>query len=83
MVLHSAVPLVMMMVWVPQVAVLGVGLPGRVGGPLALLGVGFCYSRLGARWLALLAGWPASVAGALGDADGEGAVGNILCWDRW
>ena len=48
MVLRSAVPLVMMMVGVPQVVVLGVGLPGRVGGPWVLLCVGCCYSWLGA-----------------------------------
>ena len=80
---RSAVPLVMMMVRVPQVVVLGVGPPGLVGDPGALLGVGCCFSWLGAQWVALLAGWPASPAGALGDADGEGAVGDILCWGRW
>ena len=82
MVLRSAVPLVMTMVTVPQV-VLGMGPPGHVGGPWALLGVGCCYSWLGARWVALLAGLPASPAGALGDADGEGAVGDVLCRGRW
>ena len=83
MVLRSAETLVMMMVRVPQVVVLGVGPPGRVGGPWALLGVGCCYSWPGARWVALLAGWPCSPAGALGDADGVAAVGDILCWGRW
>ena len=43
---RSAVPLVMMMV---KVVVLGVGPPGRVGGPRALFSVGCCYSWLGAR----------------------------------
>ena len=33
---------------------------------------------LRARWAALLAGWPASFACASGDADGEGAVGDVL-----
>ena len=74
-------PLVMMMVRVPQVVVLGAG--SRVGGPWPFMGVGRCYSWLAARWVALLASWPASPAGALGDADGEGAVADILCWGHW
>ena len=82
MVLRSAVPLVMMMVRVPQV-VLGVDPSGRVGGPWASLGVGCCYSWLGATWVALLAVLPASLASAFGDRDGEDAVGDILCWGRW
>ena len=80
MVFLSTVPLMMMIVRVPQVVVLGVG-PG-VGGRWPLMGVGRCYSWLGAQWVALLAGWPPSPARALGDADGEGAVGDILCWGR-
>ena len=40
MILCSAMPLVMMMLRVPQVVVLSLGLPGRVGGPCVLLGVG-------------------------------------------
>ena len=67
MVLRSALPLVIMMVRVPEV-VLCVELPRRVGGSWALLGVGCCYSWLGARRVALLASLPASPAGALGDA---------------
>ena len=49
---RSAVPLVVTMV---RVLVLGVGSPGPVGRPWALLRVGCCYSWLGARWVALLA----------------------------
>ena len=56
--------------------VLGVG--PHVGDPCAVLGLGSCYSWLGARWPALLAGLPASPAGAFDDADGEGAVGDVL-----
>ena len=49
---RSGVPLVVMMV---RVVFLGVGPPGCVGGPWALLSMGCCYFWLGARWVALLA----------------------------
>ena len=68
------VSLVILMVRVLQVMVRLV-VPLVMMWVCVLLGLGPHNSWLGAWWAVLLADWPASLAGASGDADGEGAAG--------